>query len=244
MHRRPRQCVSPAKNRSLTSSAACGSRLRQLVERFVEGQQHPIRPFGHLAGPLIDNPVAASPPPCFARRFATGLLDQNPPHRLGGRRKEVPATVPVLDLAPYPPAGCTPHAPAPWPAASGPAFPGPSWQRPASAVPRRPAAGAARRPTDRPDSICDRICVTSHIGIAPEGRMGHVIIASPFPVRHQNFGCPASTGPCRANRREKNLRCCGSAKSQFYPLPPSHSTSACVCLWGGVCRGEQQSVVR
>ena len=52
--------------------------------------------------------------------------------------------------SPRPPTAGTPRGPTPWPAASGPVSPGPSWQRPASSTLRTPAAGAARRPRDLP----------------------------------------------------------------------------------------------
>jgi hypothetical protein len=37
-------------------------------------------------------------PAAFLRLLAAGVVDQNPPHRLGSRSKEVAAAIPVLRL--------------------------------------------------------------------------------------------------------------------------------------------------
>ena len=119
-----RSSASSSANRSRRASMADGSRCIQ---------RHAVR----------------RPPPCLRLRFAAGVIDQNPPHRLGGGGKEVAAAVPMLGLLARRPAEDTPRGPAPSPAASAPASRGPVLPRPASAARRRPAARAARRQSGR-----------------------------------------------------------------------------------------------
>ncbi len=86
--------VSPAKNRSFTSSAQCGMLLRQAGQCIVERQELFIRCLvGHVQGIQIN---ALPTPFALLPVSITSTVDENPPHRLGSSRKEMSAALPLF----------------------------------------------------------------------------------------------------------------------------------------------------
>ena len=67
---------------------------RQPVQHVVDRQELGGDVFSRKIVLVQRHPLPAGP--AAQRSMVTGLIDQNPPHRLGGRREEVPATVPFL----------------------------------------------------------------------------------------------------------------------------------------------------
>ena len=140
--------VSPAKKRSLTSSALRRVLGLQGRQGLVEGEQVDA---GVLDGELdrveVD-PLAAAAAlwrrpsrRAFStrmRRIASAAAAKKWPRLSQPRRR------------PCRRAGGTPRGPGPWPGASGRASPAPASGRRACAAPRRPAAGVARPPGGRP----------------------------------------------------------------------------------------------
>ncbi len=86
--------VKPAKNRSLTSSAARASLAWSLIEQFAQGEQIEVRALNLRRDVRQFN--AAKPAAGFRPAFAARVFDQNPPHGLGRGGEEVAAAVPVL----------------------------------------------------------------------------------------------------------------------------------------------------
>ena len=77
--------------------------------------------------------------------FVACAIDENSPHRLGSRRKEVCPTVPILCVFVYRPAGCMPHGPTLSLARSAPDSPATFLLRPICGAPHRQAATAFRQ---------------------------------------------------------------------------------------------------
>ena len=74
-----------------------GVDIRQLPEHLVEGEQVAGVFVGFLSGNEIEvERHAGSASSVLDSTLATGVLDQNPPHRLGGDGEEVAAAVPRL----------------------------------------------------------------------------------------------------------------------------------------------------
>ena len=73
-----------------------GTRVRKVRQRLVQGNQIFGRCFNrNLCVLEWDSLLTATMPEPF---LSTGILDQNPPHRLGSSGKEVASIVPVLVL--------------------------------------------------------------------------------------------------------------------------------------------------
>ena len=160
------------KNRSLTNSAFAG--LARPVRSRASSK--PGSSSGGRCDSICSSSISRrSPAPFHACGFSCG--GHSPPEirriASAAAAKKCASAVPGCLAVLHQPAGCTPHAPTPWPGASGPAFPGPSWRPPASAVPRRPAAEAARRPRDR------RLRLRQDAGDVGHGHCPFGAIASP-----------------------------------------------------------------
>ena len=115
--------VSPAKKRSLTSSAVVGVVGGEPGQGLVEGEQAASGGASSTSSQPSRSTRCRSPP-CLTGLLAAGVLDQDAAHGLGGGGEEVAAAVPALGRARRPPAAGRPRGPGPWPGASGPGF---SW---------------------------------------------------------------------------------------------------------------------
>ena len=233
--------VSPAKKRSFTTSAIRGSSPSKFAPAPRQGRAG--RPGG--AGSISTSSrsiVAADVAAALAAAAFGGPVRRGSaawPRRLRQRNGH---DCPSAGPSPHPPAGCTPRAPAPWPAASGPASPGPSWRRPASAVPRRPAARAARPPDGSPCSIRERISVTSSVGM-----LGHRV----RPAGTVGSGSSPAASPRESSRtiallhcpRERSARHAGSVPSQAATVSGADPVTTNVphaggryIIWTSTCR--------
>ena len=86
--------VSPAKNRSFTSSAATGN---SFASRSRASSSSRRSSSVATAGPVSrSRSTRFRPPPRFRRLRSRGVVDQHPPHRLGRGGEEVPSTVELL----------------------------------------------------------------------------------------------------------------------------------------------------
>ena len=133
--------VSPAKNRSLTSSAFIGCCWANLVSASSSATRSTRFVDHDCVGQFQIHPLFAAPPlQCL---LAAGRFDQNSPHGLGGGGKKMAAAIPLLGLVVDRPAANRPRAPGPSPAASAPAVPEPACPPQVSAVHHKPGARAA-----------------------------------------------------------------------------------------------------
>ena len=143
--------VKPTKKRSLTSSALRLSAASSLSSASCSASRSTSGSgtAGSMSAQLDPVPVAAG----FHGVLVPCLVHEYPPHRFGRRGEEVPAAVPRG--LPLPPTDCRrggdmPHARGLSLATFAPASRGPASGPRAVAARRRPAAGAAPRPSDRP----------------------------------------------------------------------------------------------
>src|SRR6185369_10666904 len=92
---------------------------QQFITGLVCGQVHVVK--------IVTQQVPAA----FLTALAASVFDENAPHRLG---RGGPSAVPAR----HPPIAHTPREPAPWPARSAPASPGPALRPPSCAARRIP----------------------------------------------------------------------------------------------------------